>query len=151
VCLSAWQFLLFLQIWSERRCIFIPAVLNTQHLCVTTAKGCVTQHPTDKTAGYFLISTHSKKRYNRNWFLFIYKPIKEKWQNDIENRSRKTFFMPYAMNVTTFLQKYRSITFTYVTAICLNELRKKEMVQLKNKTGEYSHVLLHKTYLQAIT
>jgi hypothetical protein len=41
--------------------------------------------------------------------------------------------MPFAMNVTTFLQKYKSVTFTYVPAACLNVLRKKEMVQLKEQ------------------
>jgi hypothetical protein len=59
--------------------------------------------------------------------------------------------MPDAMNVTTFLKKCESMTFRYVPAIRLNELSKKETVQLKNKSGEYSHVLLYKIYLQAIT
>ena len=58
--------------------------------------------------------------------------------------------MPDAMNVTTFPKKYESMTFTYVPAIRLNELSKKEIVLLKEKTGEYSHVVLYKIHLQAI-
>jgi len=45
----------------------------------------------------------------------------------------ETFVMPDATNVTIFLKKYESITFTYVPAIRLNELNKKEIVQLKEQ------------------
>ena len=41
--------------------------------------------------------------------------------------------MPDAMNVTTFLKRYESMTFTYVPAIRLNELSKKEIVQSKEQ------------------
>jgi len=45
----------------------------------------------------------------------------------------KTFVMPDAMNVTTFLKKCERITFTYAPAIRLNELSKKEIVLLKEQ------------------
>jgi len=41
--------------------------------------------------------------------------------------------MPDATNVTTFLKKYESITFSYVPGNRLNGLSKKEIVQLKEQ------------------